>query len=148
MPVVEVAPDKLRAAKVYFPNPIALCLLLACCYKIKASDEETTQSILKLKYMPPSEQIRSWTALCCDNGMDPFKIIYPFSQSRNKGSDCMSCQHIDMQQTSKPGQRRIFRWTCNKHHQMLEAYCAAERILLSPAECADYSQPSPRGGAG
>ncbi len=134
-----VSSDNFRDAKTYSVNPIAICLLLTCCNKATVNKEETLGAIMKLQTIPQPEQIRSWAILCHDYGIDPFSIIYPFTQSPGKGTDCQGCQHFDMQLIQKPNERKQYHWTCNKSHSTLEAHSVGGRTLIAPAECKDYS---------
>jgi len=133
-----VASEHLRDAKTYICHPIAVTLLLAVCYKFEASGEEFLQAIIKLQTIPPLEQVRSWAMLCQRNGIDPHQIIYPFSQSPGKGTDCQGCQHIDMQTIHKPNERKLYHWVCKRNHAILESHYVGKRTLIAPESCNDY----------
>ena len=133
-----VASNNLRAAKTYICHPIAVSLLLAVCYEFEASGEEILQAIIKLQTIPPLEQVRSWAMLCQSNGIDPHQIIYPFSQSPGKGTDCQGCQHFDMQTIHKPNERKLYHWVCKLNHAILESYDVGKRVLIAPESCNDY----------
>lgn len=133
-----VASDNFRDAKTYSVNPITICLLLTCCNKTTASQEETLEAIMKLQAIPQQEQIRSWTMLCHSNDIDPYRIIYPFIQSPNKGKSCQDCKHLEMQSIHKEGTRRVFSFVYSQHHHILEAYYIYERVLIAPESCNDY----------
>jgi hypothetical protein len=113
------ATKKLRAANLH---PIAVCLLISVASKMQFSNEEIFNELIKLESMEPTEQIRVWTGYAVKNGIDPLKIVYPFTQSTGKGFDCMNCQHIDMKTAHQPGSRRLYHWSCKKHHDILEGY--------------------------
>jgi hypothetical protein len=136
-----VASDNYCDAKTYPVNPIAVTLLLTCCNKTTVNKEETLEAIWKLQTIPQQEQIRSWAILCYKNGIDPHRIIYPFVQSPNKGTSCQGCKHLNMQSihtVHTEGKRRVYRFVCSQHHQILEAFYVAERVLIAPESCGDY----------
>lgn len=141
-PCEDVATDNLCDGKIYNPNPIAVCLLLACCHKIEAKMSEAFKSFLALRTMSPADQVKSWAMLCAENNVEVVSVIYPYIESKNEGNDCMRCQHLNMTEQSRPGTRRRFYWTCKQHHQVLEAYLAGERVLIAPEECKDFTPPS------
>ncbi|PSJ18517.1 hypothetical protein [Nitrosomonas supralitoralis] len=132
-----VASDNFRDAKTHSINPIAICMLLTCCNKVTASSEEILEQMMKLQTMTQSEQIRSWAMTCQKYGIDPYRIIYPFTESPNKGTSCQGCKHISMQKilTDK---RPVFRFVCGQNHHMLEALYVGERVLVAPESCNDY----------
>ncbi|GKS69965.1 hypothetical protein W03_19690 [Nitrosomonas sp. PY1] len=136
-PVEGVASDNYCATETYPVNPIAMCLLLTCCHKAIFNREETIEAIINLQTIPQPEQIRSWAILCQKHGIDPYRIIYPFTNSPNKGTSCQGCKHIEMEKipTSK---RSVYRFVCSKQHQILEAYYIHERVLIAPESCTDY----------
>ncbi|MEK6736016.1 MAG: hypothetical protein AABY47_05560 [Pseudomonadota bacterium] len=112
-------------------------MLLTCCHKTTINKEETLEAIWKLQTIPQSEQIRSWAILCYKNGIDPHRVIYPFTQSPNKGTSCQGCKHIEMLKIPT-GKRPVFRFVCNQRHQLLEAHYVHERVLIAPESCRDY----------
>ncbi|MDO8893729.1 hypothetical protein [Nitrosomonas sp.] len=131
------ASDNYRDAKTYPVNPIAMCLLLTCCNKATFTKEETIEAIINLQTIPQQEQVRSWAILCYKNGIDPHRVIYPFTQSPNKGTSCQGCKHIEMLKI--PTEKRpVFRFVCSLHHQILEATYVHERVLIAPESCRDY----------
>lgn len=132
-----VASDNFRDAKTYSVNPIAICLLLSCCNKATASGEEIFEQIMKLQAVPQPEQIRAWAMTCQKYGIDPYRIIHPFTESHNNGTSCQGCKHISMQKilTDK---RPVFRFVCGQNHHMLEAFYVGERVLIAPESCNDY----------
>ncbi len=131
------ASDNYCDAKKYPVNPIAMCLLLTCCNKATFTKEETIEAIINLQTIPQQEQIRSWAILCYKHGIDPHHIIYPFTQSPNKGTSCQGCKHIEMLKI--PTEKRpVFRFVCSQHHQLLEAIYVHERVLIAPESCRDY----------
>ncbi|SEF56436.1 hypothetical protein [Nitrosomonas ureae] len=136
-PIEGVASDNFSDAKTYPVNPIAICLLLTCCNKVTAGSDEIMEQIMKLQTMPQSEQIRTWAMTCQKYGIDPYRIIYPFTQSSSKGVSCQGCKHISMEKilTDK---RPVFRFVCGQHHPMLEAFYVGERVLIAPESCTDY----------
>lgn len=131
------AADNYCDAKTYPVNPIAMCLLLTCCNKATFTKEETIEAIINLQTIPQQEQIRSWAMLCYKHGIDPHHIIYPFTQSPNKGTSCQGCRHIEMLKIPTD-KRPVFRFVCSKHHQLLEALYVHERVLIAPESCRDY----------
>mgnify|MGYP001559171889 CR=1 FL=1 len=131
------ASDNYCDAKTYPVNPIAVTLLLTCCHKTTVNKEETLEAIWKLQTIPQQEQIRSWAILCYKNGIDPHRVISPFTQSPNKGTSCQGCKHIEMLKISTD-KRPAFRFVCNQHHQILEAHYVHERVLIAPESCRDY----------
>lgn len=104
-----VATDNLCDEKTYIPNPIAVCLLLACCHKIGAKMSEAFKSLVALRTMSSADQVKSWTMSCVENNVD---VINPYIESKNQGNDCMRCQHLEMTEQIRPGTRRCFYWTC------------------------------------
>ncbi len=136
-PVEGGASDNYCDAKTYPVNPIAVTLLLTCCHKTTVSKEETLEAIWKLQTIPQQEQIRSWAILCYKHGIDPHHIIYPFTQSPNKGTSCQGCKHIEMLKIPTD-KRPVFRFVCSQHHQLLEAHYIHERVLIAPESCRDY----------
>ncbi len=126
------------ATKNHPVNPIAMCLLLTCCNKETFSKEETIEAIIRLKSIPQSEQIRSWAILCQKHGIDPYRVIYPFTQSPSKGTSCQGCKHLEMDLISIEGKRRVFRFVCKQRHHLLEAFYVHERVLIAPESCSDY----------
>lgn len=131
------ASDNYCDAKTYPVNPIAMCLLLTCCNKATFTKEETIEAIINLQTIPQQEQIRSWAKLCYKHGIDPHHIIYPFTQSPNKGTSCQGCKHIEMLKIPTD-KRPVFRFVCSQHHQLLEATYVHERVLIAPESCRDY----------
>ncbi|MBA3756419.1 MAG: hypothetical protein H0X02_09425 [Nitrosomonas sp.] len=117
-------------------NPIAITLLLACCNKATFTKEETLEAIIKLQTIPQPEQIRSWAILCQKHGIDPHRVIYPFTRSSNKGTSCQGCKHIEMQKIPTD-KRSVYRFICSKQHQILEVYYVGERVLIAPESCGD-----------
>ncbi|SNX61277.1 hypothetical protein SAMN06296273_2731 [Nitrosomonas ureae] len=145
-PVEGGASDNYCATETHPVHPIAICLLLTCCNKVTASKDEIMEQIIKLQTMPQSEQVRTWAMTCQKYGIDPYRIIYPFTQSSNKGISCQGCKHISMEKilTDK---RPVFRFVCGQHHPMLEAFYVGERVLIAPESCTDYL-PTAGTGAG
>lgn len=131
----EDSTKKYRAANLH---PIAVCLLMNVGRKLQWSDEELFNELLKLKNFVPAEQIRIWTGYAVKNGLNPFSIVYSFFRSTGRGFDCKSCQHIDMKTAHQSGSRRLYHWSCKKHHNILEGYLGLERVLIAPETCADY----------
>lgn len=131
------ASDNYCDAKTYPVNPIAMCLLLICCNKATFTKEETIEAIINLQTIPQQEQISSWAMLCYKHGIDPDHIIYPFTQSPNKGTSCQGCKHIEMLKIPTD-KRPVFRFVCSQHHQLLEACYVHERVLIAPESCRDY----------
>ncbi|MBK6958471.1 MAG: hypothetical protein IPH22_08950 [Nitrosomonas sp.] len=131
------ASDNYCDAKTYPVNPIAVTLLLTCCHKTTVSKGETLEAIWKLQTIPQQEQVRSWAILCYKNGIDPHRVIYPFTQSPNNGTSCQGCKHIEMLKIPTD-KRPVFRFVCSQHHQLLEATYVHERILIAPESCRDY----------
>ena len=119
-------------------HPIAVCLFMSVARKMQCSNEELFNELVKLETMEPAEQIRTWAGYAVKNGLDPLKIVYPFTRSNDYGFDCMNCQHIDMKTAHQLGNRRLYHWSCRKHHNILEGYHGLERVLIAPAECTDY----------
>ncbi len=136
------ASDNFSDAKIHPVNPIAVCLLLTYCNKATVDKEETIEQILKLQFIPQPEQIRSWAILCHRHGIDPYRVIYPFTKSSSKGMSCKGCKHIDMKLIPNEDARPTYRFTCAKHHGMLEAYYVGERVLVAPEACKDYEPSS------
>lgn len=136
-PVEGGASDNYCDAKTYPVNPIAMCLLLTCCNKATFTKEETIEAIINLQTIPQQEQIRSWAMLCYKHGIDPHHIIYPFTQSPNKGTSCQGCKHIEMLKIPTD-KRPVFRFVCSQNHQLLEATYVHERVLIAPESCRDY----------
>jgi len=136
-PVEGEASDNYCDAKTYPVNPIAVTLLLTCCNKATLTKEETIEAIVNLQTIPQQEQIRSWAILCYKHGIDPHHIIYPFTQSPNKGTSCQGCKHIEMLKIPTD-KRPVFRFVCSQHHQLLEAHYIHERVLIAPESCRDY----------
>ena len=131
------ASDNYCATETYPVNPIAVTLLLTCCNKETINKVEILEAIWKLQTIPQPEQIKSWAILCQKYGIDPHRVIYPFTRSPNKGTSCQGCKHIEMQKIPTD-KRPVYRFVCSKHHQILEAYYVAERILIAPESCTDY----------
>lgn len=127
--------EKSRVANLH---PIAVCLLMNVGRKLQCSDEKLFNELVKLKNLEPSEQIRRWASYAVENELNPLSIVYPFARSAGRGSDCMRCQHIDMRTAHQPGSRRLFHWSCKKHHSILEGYRGLERVLIAPETCNDY----------
>ena len=138
VPVEGGTSDNYCATETHPANPIAMCLLLTCCNKATISKEETLEAIINLKTIPQSEQIRSWAILCQKHGIDPHRIIYPFTQSPSKGASCQGCKNLEMDLISIEGKRRIFRFVCKQRHHLLEAFYVHERVLIAPESCRDY----------
>ncbi len=120
-------------------NPLAVCLLLACCHQIEADEQETIEAMLALRRSTPAEQVRSWALLCSDNGIDPNQVQHPFTPSPGEGVECCGCQHLGAGWVQRPGVRRVFRFMCDKRHALLELGYAGERVLIAPQECSDYA---------
>ncbi len=97
--------------------------------KMQFSNEEIFNEFVRLEDMEPAEQISVWTGHTVKNGIDPFKVVYPFNRSTGKGFECMNCQHIDMKTAHQSESRRLYHWPCNKHHNILEGYRGLERVL-------------------
>lgn len=131
------ASDNYCARETYPVNPIAVILLLTCCNKATVNKEEALEAIWKLQTIPQPEQIRSWAILCQEHGIDPYHVIYPFTQSSRRGTSCRGCKHIEMQ-LIPTDKRPVYRFTCKQHHPMLEAYYLGERVLVAPESCGDY----------
>ncbi|MEI2767452.1 MAG: hypothetical protein V9E86_02880 [Nitrosomonas sp.] len=132
-----VASENNCATKTHPINPIAICLLLSCCNKATFTQKETLEAIINLQTIPQSEQIRSWALLCQKHGIDPHRVIYPFTDSPNKGTSCQGCKHIEMEKIST-SKRSVYRFICSQQHQILEAYYIHERVLIAPESCRDY----------
>ncbi len=144
-----VASDNFRDAKmcpVYPVNPIAVTLLLTCCNKATIDKNETIEAIMKLQTIPQSEQIRSWAMLCQSHGIDPHRVIYPFTRSTNQGTSCKGCKNIDMKLIPTENARQVYRFVCRKNHPMLEAHYVGERVLIAPETCQDYQSTACQGG--
>jgi hypothetical protein len=129
--------DNYCATETYPVNPIAVTLLLTCCNKVTINKEETLEAIWKLQTIPQSEQVRTWAMICQKYGIDPYRIIYPFTKTSNKGTSCQGCKHISMQKIHTD-KRPVFRFVCGQHHHMLEAFYMGERVLIAPETCTDY----------
>lgn len=141
LPVPEgVTARKSRAANLH---PIAVCLLVSVAKKIQSNNEEVFSELAQLDEMEPAEQIKLWTSYAIKNGLDPLKIVYPFTRSSGKGFSCMSCQHLDMKTVNQLNSRRLYHWSCKKHHTILEVYHGLERVLIAPETCIDYQEPTP-----
>jgi len=136
-PVEGGASDNYCDAKTYPVNPIAVTLLLTCCNKATFTKEETMEAIINLQTFPQQEQIRSWAMLCYKHGIDPHRVIYPFTQSPNKGTSCQGCKHMEMLKVPTD-KRPVFRFVCSLRHQLLEVHYIHERVLLAPESCRDY----------
>ena len=136
-PVEGGASDNYSDAKTYPVNPIAVTLLLTCCNKATFTKEETMEAIINLQTFPQQEQIRSWAMLCYKHGIDPHRVIYPFTQSPNKGTSCQGCKHMEMLKVPTD-KRPVFRFVCSLHHPLLEVHYIHERVLLAPESCRDY----------
>lgn len=134
-----LATDKFSDEETYPANPVAVCLLLACCDRIKADEQETIEAILSLRCCTPSEQVRSWALLCSENGIDPNQVQHPYTPSPGEGVECRGCQHLGMGWAHRPSVRRVFGFACDKRHAMLELGYAGERVLIAPPECSDYA---------
>lgn len=130
--------DNYCATEMHPVNPIAVTLLLTCCNKATFSKEEALDAIINLKTILESEQIKSWAILCQKHGIDPHRIIYPFTQSPSKGTSCQGCKHLEIDLISIEGKRRVFRFVCKQHHHILEAFYVHERVLIAPESCGDY----------
>lgn len=120
-------------------SPLAVCLLLACCHKIEADEQETIEAILSLRHCTPAEQVRSWALLCGENGIDPNRVQHPYAPAPSEGVECRGCQHLGAGWVQRPGVRRVFRFSCDKWHAVLELGYAGERVLIAPPECSDYA---------
>lgn len=136
-PVEGGASENYCATEIHPINPIAMCLLLTCCNKATFTKEETLEAIINLRTIPQSEQTRSWAILCQKHGIDPHRVIYPFTQSPSKGTSCQGCKHISMELLPTGG-RSVYRFVCGKQHHMLEAFYIRERVLIAPESCHDY----------
>jgi hypothetical protein len=134
--------DAARKSRAENLHPIAVCLLFSVAKEIQSSNEDVLNEMAKLEEMEPAEQIRIWTGYAIKNGLDPLKIAYPFTHSSGKGFSCMSCQHIDMRTAHQPNSKRLYHWSCKKHHTILEAYHGLERVLIAPETCTDYQEPT------
>jgi len=132
-----VASDNYCAAKTYPMNPIAVTLLLTCCHKATVSKEETLEAIWKLQTIPQHEQIKSWAILCQNHGINPHKVIRPFTEHRGTGTSCQGCKHISMERIPTDG-RSVYRYVCGKQNHILEAFYIGERVLIAPDSCNDY----------
>jgi len=130
---------KFSDEKSYQVSPIAVCLLLACCHKIEADEQEIIESILSLMHYPPSEQVRSWAMMCNDNGIDPVQVQQLTVPSPGDGVECRGCNHLSTERVRQPSGRRVFRFVCSKHYAVLELGYAGERLLIAPPECNDYA---------
>jgi hypothetical protein len=124
--------------KTYPVSPLAVSLLLACCDRIRADEQETIGAILSLNQYAPAEQVQLWALSCSDNGIDPFQVNTP-ALSAGEGMVCRDCLHLGAGWVQRPGVRRVFRFTCDKRHAMLELGYAGERVLIAPPECKDYA---------
>lgn len=132
-----------RESRVANLHPIAVSLLVSVAKKMQSDTEEVLSELVKLEAMEPAVQIKIWTGYAIKNGLDPLKIVYPFTRSSGKGFSCMSCQHLDMKTAHQPNSRRLYHWSCKKHHIILEAYHGLERVLIAPETCTDYQEPRP-----
>ncbi|WMJ09360.1 hypothetical protein [Nitrosomonas sp. sh817] len=132
-----VASDNFRATETHPINPIAVTLLLTCCNKATINKEETLEAIWKLQTIPQWEQVKSWAILCHNHGIDPVKTIRPYYEARTTGTSCHGCKHLDMKLIPTDG-RSVYRFTCAKHHGMLELHFIGERVLIAPDSCSDY----------
>jgi hypothetical protein len=132
------ATDNLSDKKSHPVSPLAVSLLLACCHQIAADEQETIEAILSLRHCTPAEQVQSWALLCSDNGIDPNQVHAPV-MSPGEGVACRGCQHLGAGWVHRPGICRVFRFTCDKRHAMLELGYAGERVLVAPPECSDYA---------
>jgi len=132
-----VASDNFRATETHPINPIAVTLLLTCCNKATINKEETLEAIWKLQTIPQWEQVKSWAILCHNHGIDPVKTIRPYYEARTTGTSCHGCKHLDMKLIPTDG-RPVYRFTCAKHHGMLELHFIGERVLIAPDSCSDY----------
>lgn len=131
--------EKNSNAVVYPPHPAAIALLLACCQHIDASRDELITELLKLKHLPPQEQVQRWALACHENGLLPERVIVPGAPSIGKAKDCMSCNNLEMIFEARHGARKQYHWSCTKQHGILEAYYLGERVLLAPDTCNGYS---------
>lgn len=68
---------KFSDEKTHPVSPLAVCLLLACCDRIKADEQETIEALMMLKLSTPTEQVRAWAMLCNENGIDPSQVLHP-----------------------------------------------------------------------
>jgi hypothetical protein len=137
-----LASDNYCAAKTYPVNPIAVTLLLTCCHKATVSKEETLEAIWKLQTIPQHEQIKSWAILCQNHGINPHKVIRPFTEHRGTGTSCQGCKHISVELIPTGCRRPVYRYVCGKQHHMLEAFYIGERVLIAPELCTDYQSKS------
>ena len=131
------ATDNLSDKKTYPASPLAVSLLLACCNRIKADEQETIGALLSLNQYAPAEQVQLWALSCSDNGIDPNQLHAP-ALSPGEGVVCSGCQHLSNGWVQRPGLRRVFRFTCDKRHAILELGYAGERVLIAPPECGDF----------
>jgi uncharacterized protein YidB (DUF937 family) len=127
--------------KKYSVSPLALNLLLACCRKIEADEQEIIEAILSLRNCTPAEQVQSWALSCSNNGIDPNQLHTP-ALSLSEGMTCRDCLHLDVGYIQRPGLRRTFNFKCNKWHAILELGYAGERVLIAPPECSDFADVS------
>lgn len=133
------ATDEFSAAIPHPVSPLAVCLLLACCDRIKADEQEAIGAILSLKHCTPAEQVRAWALSCSDNGIDPYQVQHPVAPSPGKGVECRGCVHLAIEKLAQPSGRRVFSWVCRLHHALLELGYAGECILIAPPGCSDYA---------
>lgn len=132
------ANEQNNQAEVYPPHPVAVALLLACCQRIEASRDELVTELLKLKYLPPPEQVQRWALGCCENGLPAERVILSGVPSSGKAMDCMNCKHLEMILASRHGKRKQYHWSCARQHAILEVGYLGERVLLAPDTCNDY----------
>lgn len=129
---------KFSDEKAHPVSPIAVCLLLACCRKIEADEQETVEAMLSLMRYPPSEQVRAWAMLCNENGIDPSRVRHLVIRSTGEGVGCSGCDHLKMDNVKQSSVRRVFRFVCSKQYAVLELGFVGERVLIAPPECNDY----------
>jgi len=125
------ATDNLSDEKQHLVSPLAVCLLLACCDRIKADEQETIEAILLLRRYTPAEQVRSWALLCSDNDINPNQVQHPAAPAPGEGVECRGCQHLGLGWVHRPGVRRVFRFVCDRQHALLELGYAGERVLIT-----------------
>lgn len=129
---------KFSDEKAHPVSPIAVCLLLACCRKIEADEQETVEAMLSLMRYPPSEQVRAWAMLCNENGIEPSRVQHLVIRSTGEGVGCGGCDHLKMDNVKQSSVRHVFRFVCSKQYAVLELGFVGERVLIAPPECNDY----------
>ena len=133
------ASDKFSDENAHPVSPVAVCLLLSCCDIFKASEQETIEALLMLKFSTPPEQVRAWAILCKENDIDPNQVQQLAMPSLGEGNTCRDCNHLTAEWVRQRSGRRVFRFVCDKQHALLELGFAGERVLIAPPECNDFT---------